>query len=125
MAEKTPRRAWRQAKGQCFEALALQFLEARGLELLARNVRCRLGEIDLVLLHHGTVVFTEVRYRRSTRYGRAHSTVDQQKQRRIRDAARFFLSRHPLLARQPCRFDVVGMEGSESGDITWIRGAFY
>ena len=59
--------AARRASGQAAEDLAARYLQARGLQLLARNVRCRAGEIDLVLREGAQIVFVEVRLRRNAR----------------------------------------------------------
>jgi putative endonuclease len=92
---------------------------------LARNLRCRAGEIDLVARDGPVLVFVEVRQRRDRRYGGAAASVNRAKQARLIRAARYFL---PVLSRAhfagvqpPCRFDVVSIE---DGRIDWIRDAF-
>jgi putative endonuclease len=94
-----------------------------GLKLLARNYRTPGrggGEIDLVMREAGgTVVFVEVRKRASAAFGGAAASVSYFKQRRIVFAARHYLMR--LAQQPPCRFDVVGVEGSR---IEWLRAAF-
>ena len=74
-------------------------------ELLAANVRCRLGEIDLIAARGGFLVFVEVKQRKSDAYGSAAAFVDARKQQRIRLTAEYWLLRHPD-ERQP-RFDVI------------------
>lgn len=112
-------------RGRSGERRAEQFLRGRGLRPLARNYRCRGGEIDLVMLDGPILVFIEVRYRRSDRYGSAEATVTAPKQRRIIHAARHFLSRHRRFADRPGRFDVVAISGhAAEGPLTWLRGAF-
>jgi putative endonuclease len=102
------------------ERLARSFLEKRGLHLLERNYGCRRGEIDLVMRDADTLVFVEVRFRASSRFGTPAETVDIHKQRRLAAAAAHYLQRHPTSL--PCRFDVVALGGTNS--IEWIRSAF-
>jgi len=103
-----------QRVGDQGEDQALALLTARGLHMLARNLSCPLGEIDLAMRDGDVLVFVEVRARRSKRYGGAAASIGPAKRRRLRRAARFFL---PMLARQywhgiepRCRFDVVALE---------------
>jgi putative endonuclease len=109
------------AVGEDKERLALAFLQNQGLRLIARNHRCRRGEIDLVMRDGDTLVFVEVRYRRSTRFGTPAETVDVHKQRRLEAAALHYLQQHPT--KLPCRFDVLAVSGNNH--IDWIRDAFY
>jgi len=116
------RRTAAQRAGGEAEEVAERFLVRRGLEVIARNYRTRLGEIDLVARDGATLVFVEVRMRSasSARFGGAAASVDARKRRRIEAAARHFLAR---LAREPaCRFDVVTLDGASG--IEWHRAAF-
>lgn len=111
--------------GATWEKLAETYLKDQGLELLKRNFHCRLGEIDLIMLDAGATVFVEVRYRSHRRFGGALETVDHRKQLKIQRAAGIFLSRQPQRACQPCRFDIVGIEGNaQDPSIQWIQAAF-
>lgn len=114
-----------QGRGRAGEELAERFLVRRGLTVLARNVRCRGGEIDLVCLDRGTVVFVEVRLRSNPRFGGAAASITATKRQRIVLAARWWLAgagrRH---AERPCRFDAVLMNALDEGAIEWLRGAF-
>ena len=115
------------ALGDDYENRAAQWLQARGLRVLARNFRARTGEIDLIALDRTHLVFCEVRARRNRCYGTAAGTVDLRKQRRLLHTAQFFIQRHPQLAHLPCRFDVIAFQPPQSGsdlDIHWIPGAF-
>jgi putative endonuclease len=114
------------AVGDAAEARALRFLQARGLELVARNYRvargpsARAGEVDLILRERdGTLVFVEVRARAGRAHGGAAASVTAAKQRRLIYAARHYLAR--LAALPPCRFDVVAIEGDA---IEWLQAAF-
>lgn len=115
----------RRARGDAAEGAALAMLQARGLQLLARNAASRGGELDLVMRDGATVVFVEVRFRASRRFGGGAASVDAGKRRRLVHAAQAFLAGHPVLADAPCRFDVVDAEGDpDAPTLTWLRAAF-
>jgi putative endonuclease len=108
-----------QATGLDAEDRAAAYLGQRGLKIVARNFRTRLGEIDLVAQDGDVLVFVEVRMRASGSFGGALESITPHKQRRLRAAASQFLQR---LGREPrCRFDVVLIE---SGEARWLRAAF-
>lgn len=108
-----------QALGAGAEERAARFLEARGLAIVARNFRTRLGEIDLVARDGATLVFVEVRYRAGEGFGGAVESITAAKRSRIAAAANQYLAR--LGTEPPCRFDVVTLDG---GAPQWIRAAF-
>lgn len=110
-------------KGRDGEEAAARFLEARGLTVLARNVRAGGGEIDLVAAEGATLVFVEVKWRKDAARGTPAEAVTPAKRRRLLSAARAFLAESPAGARRDVRFDVVAIEGA-AGTIEWIRGAF-
>ena len=109
--------------GDAAEDEALQYLQAQGLRLVMRNYRTPGrggGEIDLIMQDpDNTLVFVEVRKRKSTRHGGAAASVGRVKQRRIVFAAQFYLLK--LRTLPPCRFDVV--EVTPDG-LTWLKAAF-
>ncbi|KVQ42871.1 hypothetical protein WT21_23855 [Burkholderia territorii] len=106
--------------GATFEQRARQFLERRGLAFVAANVTMRGGELDLVMRSpDGTLVFVEVRARRSARHGGAAASVGWRKRRRLIAAALHFWARHG--AGAACRFDVIAFE---AGRLEWLRDAF-
>lgn len=114
------------AIGDAAESLAAAWLAARGLTLLERNYRvargpgARGGEIDLILRDRdGTLVFCEVRARRSAAHGGAAASIVGLKQRRIVFAAQHYLLRYAALP--PCRFDVVTVD---AGRVEWLPAAF-
>lgn len=115
------RRPAKQTPGVAAEALAATFLEARGLSVLARNFRCRGGEIDLVCADGDTLVFVEVRLRSGERFGGAEQSITAHKQRRIMLAARHYLHGRP---ERPCRFDALLLTALDAGAIRWIPNAF-
>lgn len=115
----------RRAIGARFEAHALNWLQRQRLVLVARNVHCRGGELDLVMRERdGTLVFVEVRARTQATYGGAAASVGWHKRQRLLRAARHYLlayaAEHDALP-PACRFDVVTFEG---GRLTWLRDAF-
>jgi putative endonuclease len=114
-------RAAARRRGEEAEELAARFLAGEGLEVVARNYRTRLGEVDLVARDGATLVFVEVRLRSWDAFGGAAGSVDARKQRRIVAAARHYLAR--LRAEPACRFDVITIQG-RAGSPSWIRGAF-
>lgn len=114
-----------QKAGAAAEERAWQYLQAQGCCLLARNLRCRAGEVDLIVWDGRCLVFVEVRWRRDSRalHGGALASVDWRKQQRLQRTAQFFLSRR-FRGRQalpPCRFDVVAIDDER---IHWVRAAF-
>lgn len=109
--------------GRAAEDRALALLIGSGLQLVERNFRCRLGEIDLVMRDRGTVVFVEVRLRRSARHGSAAESIDGRKLRRLQAAAMTWQRWRGFDG--PLRLDVVTLDGGMPDDarIEWIRGA--
>lgn len=101
---------------------ACRYLQKQGLQLRARNYRCRGGEIDLVMLHGEHLVFVEVRYRSHPAFGSGAESIHYHKQQRIIHCARHFLQQHPVEQHRPARFDVVSLNASQQ--IEWIRSAF-
>lgn len=108
-------------RGEAAESLAASFLCAQGLVIARRNYRCRFGEIDLIARDGATLVFVEVRQRRTEGYGGAAESITAAKRARLVAAARHYLARHRSVP--PCRFDAVLIRG-EPPRIEWIRNAF-
>jgi putative endonuclease len=111
--------------GAAAESLAAEYLQARGLEVLARNLRCKGGELDLVCLDGGVLAVVEVRQRGRTDFGGAAGSVTRRKQRKLIRAARYFLQRQPAWRAHAMRFDVLALEGIPGEHrIVWIKDAF-
>jgi putative endonuclease len=106
--------------GAAAEALAADFLAERGLTLVERNYRCRGGEIDLIARDGDTLVFVEVRLRRSAAFGGAAASITATKRGRMRHAAAHFLAR--LGREPPCRFDAVLLDALDGKRIEWLVG---
>lgn len=107
--------------GGFYEERACEYLKEKGLEILERNFRIRQGEIDIVARDKGTLVFVEVKYRKSSLAGLPEEAVTYKKQSQISRVALFYLSFHKLPLSTPCRFDVVAIHKDE---ISWIPNAF-
>jgi putative endonuclease len=113
------------ASGAEVEAQARAWLEAAGLRAVATNASFRGGELDLVMLEGDTLVFVEVRYRRSSRFGDGAASVDAGKRRRLVRAAQAFLAAHRTFREASCRFDVVQATGDPAAPrFDWLRDAF-
>jgi putative endonuclease len=113
--------------GDSAEEVALQHLLRQGLMLVARNFKTPGrggGEIDLIMREsNGTLVFVEVRRRKSNTHGGAAGSITALKQQRIVYAAQHFLARLPRTP--PCRFDVVTVQGdSGAQQMVWLKAAF-
>jgi putative endonuclease len=108
------------ARGQDAETRAAALLQARGLQLVKRNYRCRFGEIDLIMRDGKTLVFVEVRSRSHRGYGGAAGSIDASKQSRVVRAARHYLA--TLREVPECRFDAVLFEAGDTP--RWIPSAF-
>ena len=103
-------------RGREAEQQALVYLQQQGLRLLARNVRNRFGEIDLIMQDGATLVFVEVRQRSSLAFGGAAASLGARKQARLWRAAQCYLARRtPAPA---CRFDAVCIDGTH---LQWLR----
>ena len=113
------------ARGRDYEAAAERYLSAQGLQCLVRNFRLRGGEIDLVMRDRGTLVFVEVRYRAPGARVSPLETITRAKQQRIVRTASAFLQARPALAALSCRFDALGIDGTDDAlRFDWIKGAF-
>lgn len=111
--------------GRWAEAESEKFLRAKGLKFLARNFHCRRGEIDLIMMDGDVLVFVEVRYRRSQRFGTGLESVTAGKRRRLIATAGFFLAQGVTGPANPCRFDVVSVtRRNYRPEFQWVRNAF-
>ena len=96
--------------GDAHETLAALELEKRGYRILQKNFRCRIGEIDIIALHKGCLVFAEVKYRKNAKSGYAAEAVTWKKQQVISRAADYYIRTH-CRKIPSCRFDVVALDG--------------
>ena len=105
------------------EDTAARMLRRDGYKILARNYRCRHGEIDIVAFEDGEYVFVEVKTRRSDVKGSGAEAVTPTKQRKLARVAEQYLAERGLDDR-PSRFDVVAVTPGGGGTDEVIRGAF-
>ena len=106
--------------GKSGERVAADYLTARGHQVIAENVRRREGEIDLITLDRGTLVFVEVKLRRSRVTGEAVEALSATKQRRLAVLAAAYSADHPELPDHQ-RIDLVAIDVSRDGTPTLIR----
>jgi putative endonuclease len=111
-------------RGDAGEDLACEELRRLGFRILARNFRCRAGEIDVVAEERGTVVFVEVKERRGESHGSAIEAVTAAKRQKVIRAARIYAALHGL-SDAPLRFDVVAIDWGPLGPrVRHDAGAF-
>lgn len=112
--------------GAVTEQFAKQYLTQHGLTFVDENIHCRQGEIDLIMQEGETLVFVEVKYRKSKNFGGAIAAVSSTKQNKIKHCATFYLHKMNLNEyNTPCRFDVITLEGEISQpQVTWLKNAF-
>lgn len=107
------------------EEAAWQAYRRRGYRLVARNWRCRLGELDLVVARGGLTVFCEVKSRGSSGLGGPQESVTLEKQRKVRALAEAFIGTYRLAASR-YRFDVASVIVTADGraDVHIFEDAF-
>ncbi|WP_419661263.1 conserved uncharacterized protein, UPF0102 [Desulfosarcina variabilis str. Montpellier] len=110
--------------GRKSERLAAEYLKLKGYRIIETNYRCPVGEIDIIAREKGTLVFVEVKARRSSRFGSPKGAVTPAKQRKISMAALDYLKRSGQDDAR-ARFDVVAID-TEMGrpDIEVVKNAF-
>lgn len=118
----------RQRLGAAGEEAALQRYLEQGYGLVARNWRCRLGELDLVLVRGSQLVICEVKTRRGSRFGPGWEAVDARKRAKLRAVAQAFLLAHPVRTAS-VRFDVASVSvrdarAPSSADVELFQDAF-
>ncbi len=104
--------------GEHAEDIAAEYMKSRGLRILARNYRCRFGEIDIIAEDGETLVFIEVRMRTRTDFGSAAESIHAAKRARLVTAARHYLAH--TRADRACRFDAFLVAGA-SGAVEWLK----
>ena len=105
-------------RGAAAETLAAEFLAKRGVAIIARNYRCRGGEIDLIARDRDMLVFVEVRLRSNAAFGGAAASITATKRRRLARAAGHYLAK--LGREPPCRFDAILLDALDPGRIEWL-----
>ncbi len=107
--------------GKAYEAQAAEFLEKYGFVCREQNFNCRRGEIDLVGIHEGWLVFVEVKYRKNKKAGMPEEAVGEGKQAKICLVSDYYRMLHKETAQMQVRYDVVAVYGNE---IFWYKNAF-
>ena len=107
--------------GSEHEIRVAEYLKQNGWQILTLNFRCRFGEIDLIAKEGNTLCFLEVKYRQAYQYGDPAEAVDHKKQKRISNAASYYLYHNSIPSDTPCRFDIAAVTPS---GIRLIRNAF-
>ncbi len=110
----------RRAIGNEYERRAGIYLESQGYEILEYNVFSRFGELDIVALHDGYLVFVEVKYRKDAKRGYPLEAISIKKRKSMSRCALYYMNKHHI-QDMPIRFDVVGILGDE---IQVVQNAF-
>jgi putative endonuclease len=106
--------------GDIGEAKAETYLLEHGCKIICRKYRRRFGEIDLIYFDQDTLVFAEVKSRRTNRFGKPADAVTPSKVRKILTTATQFLQEHPSYQIAPVRFDIICI----STTINWMKNSF-
>ncbi len=111
--------------GEQAEIDAEKFLKKQGCKILARNFLCKGGELDIIALHKGVIIFVEVRLRTNLKFGGAAQSISQTKQRRLKLAAQVWLqsTNGQNFINTPKRFDAILFEHLDQPPI-WLRNIF-
>ena len=105
--------------GGYYESRAARYLQQQGLRLITKNFHCRYGEIDLVMRDQQTLVFVEVKYRKTTAFGGAISALTPQKLKKIELTVNYYLQKQNLnLNLVAYRIDLIAIENST---IRWLK----
>jgi putative endonuclease len=113
----------RQQLGTLAEERAARHLQQAGCDIVARNFRCRLGELDIIARRGRLLIIAEVRLRTHAHFGGAAGSITCAKRARIVRATRYLLTCRPYLATLIVRFDTLLLSAAD-GPIEWIEGAF-
>ena len=108
--------------GMQVQHAAKALLESHGLLFVNQNFHTRYGEIDLIMQDQQTIVFVEVRYRKTSGFGDGFASITAKKQRNITQAAYAFLQQKPELQNKQSRFDVIS--ASSINQLNWLKNAF-
>lgn len=111
--------------GDVYEKVAADFLEENGYQILQKNYRCRLGEIDIIAYDNSSnniyLTFIEVKYRESLKYGSPLEAIDRRKQKTIIKVSEYYMIKNGISSDSKIRYDVVGILGNS---IQIVKNAF-
>lgn len=114
----------RASLGRSGEDATVALYAGRGFRTVARNWRCSLGEIDLILQRRGLLVFCEVKARSGSRFGGGHDAVTWTKQRKLRQLAEAFMA-SARVPHDAVRFDVASVHvGPRGSSVELFEDAF-
>ena len=110
--------------GKKGEDIAIDYLLKKEHAIIARNYRHEKAEVDIISVHSGTIIFTEVKTRSTERYGYPEESVGAKKKEMLRLAMDFYLSENHI--KEESRFDVISIviNGSNT-EVHHIEDAFY
>jgi len=116
---------FRLSLGERGETAACGFLKGHGYEILEKNYKCKLGEIDVIARRRGRIAFIEIKTRTSTQFGLPQEAVGLQKQEKIFKIAQWYL-KEKKISESPIAFDVVAIlwKEGQSPEIGLIADAF-
>ena len=117
---------FRYSLGDRGEVAACAYLKKQGYEILEKNYRCKIGEIDLIVQKEGRVIFVEIKTRSSDHFGKPEESVHAAKQQKVIRLAQWYLKSHKNFASSPVGFDVVAVTWNpdETPEIRHIPNAF-
>jgi len=110
----------RRETGALGERIARDFLGENGYEILENNYRCPEGEIDIIAKQEDTLVFIEVRTKRSRQFGSPEESITPVKREKLRTLAQYYRQEHENLPLN-WRIDVVAIEMEKSCEVTRIE----
>lgn len=107
--------------GNRAEEQACKYLEKNNYKIIQRNFSSKIGEIDIIAYKNDTIIFIEVKYRRSGSHGSAIEAVNYRKQKKIIKISKYFLLKNEKYYQNNIRYDVIGISNNK---IDHIKGAF-
>ncbi len=107
--------------GMAGEAVAAMYLQQKGLTLITKNFKSSFGEIDLIMQDGHTLVFVEVRVRKSKQFGGAGMSITPSKQQKLQRTAEHYLQMH---GERQCRFDAILMQSTNLNAVEWLQNIF-
>ncbi len=107
--------------GTKYEETAIKHLKSNGYEIITKNFRCKIGEIDIIAKEGKYLVFIEVKYRTSTKNGYPQEAINTYKMGKIINTAKYYMLINNISFETPCRFDLVAILDTE---INVIKDAF-
>jgi len=114
--------------GALGEDIASDFLKANGIQIIIRNYFTKFGEIDIIGIEKKTIIFIEVKLRKSFKYGEPLESITSKKLERIRSSADLFLCDNSSYDTYDCRFDVICLTYSKVSatfKIEWFKNQFF